>query len=115
MIKSNILEMTDDKIESFCKQLAKASRASMWRALKALMIDAREGYWWDGLSRKNLIIASHNTNVYEDIRFLLKHELIEECCPYPKRYRLHFKYGYEKIEYEDIMNMCFNFKDELEL
>ena len=56
--------MTDDKIESFCKQLAKASRASMWRALKALIINAREGCWSDGLSRNDLIIASHNTNVY---------------------------------------------------
>ena len=86
MIQFDLLNMNDIEIENMCDVIKKLSRVSHWKILQALLVEWNKKGFSGSLNRQQLIDITANTNIGEDIKFLLQQELIVEITHYPKAY-----------------------------
>ena len=111
MITLDLLNMSNAEIENMCDVIKKLTRVSHWKVLKALLEEEQKTESLGYLTRQQLKDITDNTNVDEDIKFLVQHGLIKETCHYPKTYRIG---NTELIAFqtECLQNLCVKYHDK---
>ncbi len=86
MITLDLLNMNDTEIENMCDVIGRLARVSHWKVLKALLEEQQKPNPYGYLTRQQLKVITNNSNVDEDIKFLVQQGLIVEVWHYPKTY-----------------------------